>query len=74
MQDSNTTEKKAEPPTLISIGVVSAMLGVSVPTAANMAKRGDIPPPIVITPQIHRWYKHEIQEVLDKAFAARGTK
>jgi predicted DNA-binding transcriptional regulator AlpA len=73
MRDSNTAEKP-EPLTLISIRVVADMLGVSVPTATLMSKRGDIPPAIVITPQIHRWYKHEIQEVLNKAIAARGTK
>jgi predicted DNA-binding transcriptional regulator AlpA len=74
MQVSETAEKQPEQLILISVAVVAEMLGVSKPSVPNLARSGVIPPPIIITPQIHRWYKHEIQEVLDKAIAARGTK
>jgi len=74
MRDSNHANEKPEPLTLISIIEVSEMLGVTRPTVRNMWQRGDIPAPIILGEQIHRWYKHEIQEVLNKAIAARGKK
>lgn len=74
MRDSNPANEKPEPPVLISIIEVSEMLGVSRPTVRNMWQRGDIPAPIILGEQIHRWFKHEIQEILNKAIAARNAK
>lgn len=51
---------------------VCELLRISRPTLEKHVKAGRIPPPIELSPQVHRWPATAIREVIEKAKEVAG--